>query len=146
MAFTNPVINDFVQYFQRDFPYGYNNGDLSTVQNNDIQNAINDASGFINPALFAGQAPYNVGFLNLTAHFLVMSLRASSQGIAGQFSWLNNSKGVGGVSEGIAIPQQILDNPMFSALCKTNYGLKFVFLILPNLVGVSFTAYGPTHP
>jgi hypothetical protein len=146
MGFVNPVCQDFVNYFNRDFPYGFDDGDLSKVQNTDIQNAIANAAAFINPDLFAGQAPYNVGFLNLAAHFMVMSLRSSSQGIAGQFSWLNNSKSVGGVSEGISIPQFILDNPMMSALTKTNYGQTFLFLILPNLVGQSFVVAGFTKP
>jgi hypothetical protein len=141
--YVNPTLQEFISYFNRDFPYGQT---PEFVQNQDIQNAINDASVFINPSLFPGQAPYNVGFLNLAAHFLVMSLRASSQGIAGQFSWLNSSKGAGGVSEGISIPQWILDNPMFSVLTKTNYGLKYLFLVLPNLTGQCFTVYGPTHP
>lgn len=146
MAYTNPVTSDFKAYFVRDFPYGGTSGDLSTVQDVDIQNAIADAGAFINQGLFPGQAPYNVGFLNLAAHFMVMSLRASSQGIAGQYNWLQSSKGAGPVSESFSIPQWILDNPMWSTLTKTNYGLKFLFLIMPNLVGVSYTLYGPANP
>jgi len=144
--YINPNLQSFQSYFLRDFPYGYSSGDLSTVQDQDITNAMNDAASFINPAFFPGQVPYNVGFFNLTAHFLVMSLRASSQGIAGQFKWLSSSVGVGSVSEGITIPEQISKNPMFSVLSKTNYGMKFLFLILPYLVAPGYTVCGPTKP
>lgn len=145
MGWTNPTVVDFQTQYFRDFPYGFDNGDLSQVQNQDIQAALQKAAAFINPSLYAGQQPYNVGFLALAAHYLVLSLRASSQGIAGQWPWMVVSKGVGGVSEGIQIPQWVMDNPVWSALSTTNYGMDFLFGVLPNLVGQMFTVFGPAH-
>lgn len=138
-SYINPVVTDFKSYFVRDFPYGITS---SAVMDSDINNAILDTSLFINSGLFSTQASYTNGFLLLTAHFLVMSLRASTQGIAGQYSWLQASKSVGSVSESFSIPQRILDSPEFSMLSKTNYGAKFIFLILPQLSGQVFAVGG----
>lgn len=143
--FTIPTIADFKNMFFRDFPYGGNDVDLSTVQDQDIAQAINDAGINFNEALFSDQSSFNTGYLLLTAHFMVMNLRASSQGISGQYSWLQSSKGVGSVSEAFAIPDRILENPELAMLSKTQYGAKFLFLILPQLTGQIFTVFGRTN-
>lgn len=144
MAFNNPTTDEFKAYFFRDFPYG---SDINTsVTDQDIMNALSDADVNINQGLFMGQAAYTTAFLLLSAHYMVLSLRASSQGIAGQYNFLQGSKGVGSVSESFNIPQRILDNPEFSMLCKTNYGAKYLGFILPLLSGQIFTVCGGTQP
>lgn len=142
--FNDPTIAEFKTYFFRDFPYGTTAED--NVVDQDISNALQDAGFNFNPDFFQSQQNYTLGFLLLTAHFLVTNLRASSQGIAGQYSWLSSSKGVGSVSEGISIPERILANPELAMLSKTNYGAKFLFLILPQLTGQIFSICGGTQP
>lgn len=143
MGYIQPGIADFKSYFFRDFPYGTT---LSTVTDADITNAMQLAAVNFNQGLFADQQTYQVAFLLLSAHFLVMNLRASSQGIAGQYEWLQNSKSAGSVSEGLSIPQRILDNPEFAMLSKTNYGAQFLLMVLPQLTGQMFTVCGRTNP
>jgi len=143
LEYTYPQVSDFQNYFVRDFPYGTNI--TTSVTNTDIQNSLNDATGFINQSLYGSQAEFNTAYLNLAAHFMVMSLRASSQGISGKFDWLNGSKGVGSVSESFQIPPRILANPNFAVLAETNYGLKFLFLSLPAMIGQMYTVHGRTH-
>jgi hypothetical protein len=140
---TTPSATDFKAYFVRDFPFG---STADEVMDADITKAIADAAFLINEALAGSQEEYNTLYLNLTAHFLVMNLRSSSQGISGQYSFLHGSKGVGSVSESISIPQRILDNPEFAMLCKTNYGAKYVMMILPRLAGQMFIVQGTTQP
>jgi hypothetical protein len=77
---------------------------------------------------------------------LVLNIRSSSQGINGQFNFLQQTKSVGAVSEGFAIPQRILDNPYFSMLTKTNYGAEYLQLLLPQLAGQMFVVAGTTLP
>lgn len=139
---TAPTANDFKAYFNRDFPYGTT---LQHVMDADITRALSEAGVKINESLFADQAAYNLGYLLLAAHFLVMNLRAASQGISGQFDWLQGSKSVGSVSESLNIPQRILDNPEFAMLCKTTYGGKYLMFVLPLLAGQIFTVEGGTH-
>lgn len=140
--YDDPDVDDFKAYFVRDFPYG---DDLNYVLDVDINNAILDTKVFFNTDLASDQASYTLYFLLLTAHFLVTNLRNSSQGIAGQYSFLQNSRAVGSVSEGIQIPERIQQNAELMMLTKTNYGAKFLMMVLPQLVGQVFNARGHTH-
>lgn len=141
--YTNPTVADFKAYFTRDFPYGVTD---DTVMDSDIQRAIDETAVFINPELFGTQDSYTIGFLLLSAHNLVTNLRASSQGINGQYSFLQQSRSAGSVSESLAIPQRILDNAEYAMLTKTNYGSKFLFMILPQLSGQVYIVRGRTLP
>lgn len=141
MAFVNPTVADFQNYFTRDFPYGVTD---DTVMDSDIVRALNDASVNFNPCLFGYQNVYTTAYLLLAAHFLVMNLRASSQGISGKYTWLLNSKSAGSVSAGMTIPDRILENPELAMLSQTNYGAQYLFMILPQLAGPFGIAYGRT--
>lgn len=144
MAFQNPSVQDFKDYFFRDFPYG---SDIETsVTDQDIAKAYQQTNVNINEGLFDGQSAYTVGYLLLSAHYLVMDLRASSQGISGQFSWTEQSKSVGNVAQAFAIPQRILDNALWSLYTQTTYGAQYLQLILPSLSGQVFISYGSTRP
>jgi hypothetical protein len=143
VAYTIPTVSDFKNYFVRDFPYGT---EQVSVMDSDISRAIVDAGINFNEALWSTQATYNVGFLLLTAHYLVLNLRASAQGIQGQYEWLLSSKGVGSVSVGISIPDRILNNPTFSMLTKTTYGAQYLEYVMPQLVGNMYAVCGRTSP
>lgn len=140
MAFTNPSVADFQAYFFRDFPYGTDPN--VAVLDVDITKAFTMTNINVNQCLFADQGSYNIGYFLLSAHYLVMNLRASTQGINGQFAFLEQSKSVGSVSTSFAIPQRVLDNPDWSVLMKTNYGAQFLQIILPALAGQIYTVAG----
>ena len=143
MAYNNPSIADFKVYFARDFPYG---SDITTsVLDADLTKAMDAAYAEINPALFLSQTKYTIGFLLLCAHNLVMDLRSSSQGLSGQYAWIQNSKSVGSVSEGLTIPDRILANPEMAMLTKTNYGARYLYSILPLLAGNMASVCGRTQ-
>ncbi len=143
-AYINPSIADFQTYFVRDFPFGT---DIETqILDADVAKAFTLTNVNINPGLFANQASYTVGYQLMSAHYLVLNLRASSQGINGQFNFLQAGKGVGAVNESFSIPQRILDNPYWSMLTKTNYGAQFLQLVLPQLTGQVLIAHGSTRP
>jgi hypothetical protein len=144
MAWVKPSIDDFKTYFYRDFPYGT---DLNTsVLDQDITKAFVLVDLNLPNQFWATQGAYDVAYNSLAAHYLTLNLRASSQGINGQFNWLEQSKGVGAVNSAFAIPQRILDNPLFAILTKTNYGLAYLQMLLPYLAGASFIAPGSTRP
>lgn len=144
MGFVNPSVADFKSFFVRDFPYGTDPN--TSILDEDIAKAYQFTNVNFNPALFGDQGSYNIGYLLLSAHYLVMNIRASSQGINGQFNFLQNSKAVGSVSEGFAIPQRVLDNPDWAVLMKTNYGAQFLQLVLPQLAGQMYVVAGRTLP
>jgi len=140
--YLDPTIDQFKQYFNRDFPYS--NADLTTVQDADINKALAQQQNTINSCLFANQNIYTQGALLLAAHYLVLNLRASSQGIAGKWDWQTVSKGAAAITSSFAVPPRILENPEFSILCSTTYGTQFLFLILPVLTGQMFSVAGGT--
>lgn len=137
------TVAGFKTYFFRDFPYG---NTTMTVMDVDIRNALIQATCFLNKSLFCSTGTYNLNILLLAAHFLVMSLRASAQGISGTFAWMTTSKSVGSVSESYQIPDRIMENPEFAMLTKTTYGAQFLFNILPELTGQIFVVAGRTLP
>lgn len=144
MAYINPSVADFKAYFYRDFPYGTDPN--TSVLDQDITSSFLSTNFNINQGLFPDQGSYNLGYLLMSAHFLVMNLRQSSQGINGQFNFLQASKGVGSVNEAFSIPQMILDNPLWSMYTKTNYGAQFMQLVLPELSGQISNVFGTTRP
>lgn len=139
-----PSIEEFKAYWFRDFPYGTD--PATSVTDADIIKAYGQTGVNFNQMLFSDQSTFNIGWFLLSAHYLVMDLRMSSQGIASKFSWGTQSKSVGSVSEAQAIPQRILDNPEFAYLVTTGYGAKFLNLILPQLSGQMFVVAGRTLP
>lgn len=142
--YVTPSVAEFKTYFNRDFPYG---SDIeTTVTDTDIAKAMLMVNIFLNQNLFPNQAFFTQGYLLLAAHFLVMNLRASSQGISGSFTWLATNKAVGNVSEGFQIPDRILANPELAILSQTRYGAEFLFLILPLLTANTFIVLGRTLP
>ncbi len=144
MAYNNPTITDFQNFFVRDFPYGTDV--TTTVTTNDIGSAYSSVNAFsLNQGLYSNQASYTLGYLYMAAHFLVQNLRASSQGINGQFNWLQQSKGAGSVNEAFAIPERVLHSPMWSMFTKTNYGMMFLQLISPRLIGNIISVQGTTR-
>jgi hypothetical protein len=144
VAFENPSVAEFKAYFYRDFPYGE---DMETdIIDADITKAFGQTNFNINEDLFSDQGSYTIGYLLLAAHYLVVDIRMSSQGINGKYSWLEQSKSVGSVSQSFAIPQRILDDPYMAALAQTNYGAKYLQLLLPQLAGQIFAVRGSTRP
>lgn len=144
MAYVNPQVPDFKNQFVRDFPYGT---DIETqVLDVDITSALQATNFNINQCLFADQGTYTYGYLLLAAHYLVVNLRNSSQGINGQFNFLQAGKSVGSVSESFSIPERILANPYWAMLTKTNYGAEYLQLLLPQLTGQMFTSFGQPRP
>lgn len=145
MAFTNPSIAEFKLYFERDFPYSALPAD--GVTDNDIAKAMQVANPNINQCFFADQSIYNVGYLLLTAHNLVLSIQRSGQGLFGTGNaGIEQSKSVGSVSQSFAIPDEYMKNPTFAAFSKTAYGAEYFNLIYPHLVGSMSFAWGRTLP
>lgn len=144
MAYDNPSVADFQAFFSRDFPYGVDPD--TSVLDGDISKAFLFVNVNMNSALFADQGSYTIGYLLLSAHYLVTNLRASSQGMNGQYNFLQQSKSVASVSEAFGIPERVMANPDWAMLCKTNYGAQFLQLIIPQMAGQIYNAYGSTRP
>lgn len=141
--FYNPTIQEFKDYFFRDFPFGTDPAEK--VVDQDIAKAFGQTNMFINQRLFDDNPDYKIGYNLLAAHFLVIDFQMSSQGLGSAFSWIESSKSVGSVSQSFAIPQSIQDDPQYAMLTRTGYGAKYLSLVLPKLVGNVFAVKGKTH-
>lgn len=143
--YTNPQYSDFVAYFPTDFPYGSDPN--QSVTQPEVLAAMQRTNNYaLSQRLFSTQEQWNQGYLLLSAHYLVLIIRAAGQGLSGKASWIQSSKAVGQVSESFSIPQRILDTPEFAMFTNTNYGMQFLEYMIPRLKGSVGIAYGTTLP
>lgn len=142
MTLTNPSIAQFQDYFDRDFPFGTDID--NSVRDKDILKGFQECNNQIKVSVFGAQASYTVAYMNFSAHFMCENILNSSQGLNGQYRWLNQSVSVGGVSESVGIPPYILANPTFAGWSKTTYGSKYLRMVWPLLIGPMGSAHAMT--
>ena len=110
----------------------YDDSVLNYCTDEDIQEAIQEASINFNKNLFADCTKAKTAFGLLVAHFLTVdfnnALGLNNVGIT-------TSKSVGSVSEGYTIPAWLNNNEALSTFATTGYGIKYASLIRPLLVG-----------
>lgn len=109
-------------------------GDIyNYITDDDIQKAmtqaINNGNEFFGETL---EEKVNI-YLHLVAFYLVMDLKNAQIGINGGVAGAVTSTHVGDVSESYAIPQWMLNDPMYSMFAQNAYGLKYLSLIAPYL-------------
>ena len=150
----------FKAMFFRDFTYG---DGPTTVMDRDIQNALNAASSLFNPALFdtspVGVLPSQtseslIAYLNCAAHFMVTALQAvggfsakagaGSPGINSQGEGVIGNKSGGGLSVGYSWPSMVTDSPILFQFTKTAYGMAYLQMLTPKLVGNVGAVIGET--
>lgn len=153
MSYPSPTVDDFKDNFLRDFPFAVAVGgkegdptDLKRVLDRDIIKALLLAGANINVGLFESKEIFQQAFMFLAAHHLVTNIRASSQGLNGSFNWLTTSKNAGDVGESFEVPDRIKNSPYFSAITKTYYGMQYLMIVWPRLIGNVGTVAGATHP
>lgn len=116
------------------------------VQDSDIERAFAEAQVNFNQALFSTDAEIQLAYLYLTAHYLVVDLKNANAGLSSSGNFPVASRSVGSVSESYNIPKTYQDNPIFSYLSQTGYGLKYLSLLLPKLIGNVGAVCGATKP
>lgn len=116
------------------------------VLDDDIDKAFSEAKMLLNQGLFGSDEDIRIGYLYLTAAYLVNDLRASMSGIMSSGYFPVSSRSVGNVSESYDIPDAWRDNPSYSFLSQSAYGQKYLSLVLPNLVGNVGAVLGRTLP
>ena len=148
---TYPItVSEFKEWFYRDFPYSSDesgeSGELDGVTDQDILKAFAEASMNFNPSLFPTIQDQKLGFLYLAAHYLVIDIQNSSQGLNGRYEGIMSNKSVGSVSVGYTIPDWVMGSPIYSLLSQSKYGMKYLSLIIPQLIGNIGVVKGATHP
>lgn len=117
------------------------------IQDVDITNAFAEAMIAFNQALVCGpDSTVKLVFLYLAAHYLVNDIRAAQRGISGIGAFTVTSRSAGNISESYGIPEAYLENPVLAFYTQSTYGLKYLSLILPQLVGNIGAVAGGTLP
>lgn len=118
------------------------------ILSEDVENSIRQAAAII-PDKETLQMPmetYRLALYYLSAHFLVDNIRTSNAGLASQINTVVTGKSVGSVSQQFGIPNQLLQDVMFAQFFTSQYGLKYVSLLMPYLRGQVCTIAGATTP
>ena len=108
------------------------------VQDGDIDKAFIEGKLSFNESLVYSEGDCSIikhVFYYLTAHYLVMDLRTAQAGISSTGEHLISSKSAGNVSVNYVIPDAYINNPMLNFYTKTSYGLKYLNIIHPAMVG-----------
>lgn len=116
------------------------------VSPTDISNAFVEAQAVFNQALYSTDPIITLAYLYLTAHYLAYDLRAAAAGIMAGASFPVQSKGAGSVNEAYAIPEAYTESPILAQYTSTAYGMKYLSMTLPSLVGNVMSVYGGTNP
>ena len=151
MDLTTITITQFKSFFPRDFPYApVQVANTSTVNpldyvlDSDITKAFSEAQSIFNQGLLLDNNSITIAYLYLSAHFLSLDLRQAQEGINGVGSNIVSSRSVGNVSESYSIPERYL-KPTLIGYTKTTYGLRFLDMVAPKLIGNVVAVFGDTN-
>ena len=147
MAWTQPTVAEFKTYFARDFNFAPvndpDNIDLYIVDA-DVTKAINEALINFNTELYGTDDQITSAFMYLAAFHMVVNLQNSSKGIASQSKFPISSNSVGGVSVNYLIPERYSRDPYLSQFVQNGYGMKYLAITIPFLVGAMEFLEGTT--
>jgi hypothetical protein len=147
MTYIIPVVADFKDQFDRDFPFcTLDQTDTSRIRDKDITKALVQAGINFSQANWSSQANFTYAYCLLAAHYLCENIAASSQGINGQGEWLINAKSVDTISANFSIPERIMKSIILAPISKTTYGCAYLELLAPQLVGNVFPVCGFSKP
>jgi hypothetical protein len=146
VAFTLPDFTAFKARFDRDFRYSADASDQEGVRDTDVTRAFTSAKTVFNAGLWPDQETCSEAFLLCSAHFLCTNLNAGGQGLRGQGWWLLGSKGMDGMSQSQIVPERVQRSPLLASLSKTPYGLQYVTIMIPFMVGNVVCVQGDTTP
>lgn len=116
------------------------------IKESDVNRAFVEAKIVFNQALFGTEAQIKVGYLYVTAHFLVIDMQNAIEGITSKGSQIVNSRSVGSVSESYTIPERFIKDINLNPYTRTGYGLKYLSLVVSKLVGNVKAIKGATLP
>lgn len=136
-------IDDFKQFFAKDFDFGTEPDQVSDA---DIARAMVEAGMNFNEGLFDCGDQKRTIFLYLVAYYLTVDINnANTQGASNNGGLLTYRQ-VRNVAESFKVPKWIEENPMFSMFAQNGYGLKYLTMMYPYLIGRVGIVGGATLP
>ena len=105
------------------------------VLDSDITRAFKEAKVSFNEALFDECCFAQTAFLYLAAFYLAYDLSLAQTGAYGAIGFPATEVRVGSVSEGYYIPKVYLENPVLGFYARNGFGLKYLNMVYPKLIG-----------
>ena len=105
------------------------------IQDADITNAFAEAQTSFNQSLYGSDAIITLAYLYLSAHFLCHDMKAALGGLTAAGAMPVSSRSVGSVSESYDIPAAYKENALLAQYTSSAYGVKYLAMTLPALVG-----------
>lgn len=137
------TIEEFKTFFSKDFDYGTEDGQVSDA---DIARAMTEANMNFNAGLFENDEEKKLIFSYLTAYYLVVDINnANTQGASNNGGLLTYRQ-VRNVAESFKVPKWVEENPLFSQFAQNGYGLKYITMMYPYLIGRVGIVGGATLP
>lgn len=116
------------------------------VSDSDIKRAWGEALASFNLALGGDDNTTKLIFLYLVAFYLSYDLQLAAGGAYGQIIFPATSVTVGSVSESYYVPKVFLEDPVLAFYARNGFGLKYLNLIYPKLIGNAGVAFGWSLP
>ncbi len=120
--------SDFKEFFIDDFDY-------LLVSDCHIKRAFMESKMQFNPSLFEWPEEIRVAFFYLSAHNLVLSLRNSDTGVRSTSQLPVTRRTVGSINEEYSVPTYLLNNPILNGYQRTEYGMQYLAIIAPRIIG-----------
>ena len=121
----------------------YNDSVFNYITDDQISEAFIEAQVNFNEELFNCKNVNQI-FYYAAGHYLVIDLNIMQAPFATGFMGLLQSKSVGSVSASFGVPQWVLNDPNLGLFAQTQFGLKYLSLLLPYLTGQIMIVQGKT--
>lgn len=140
------TVQEFKTYFDRAFNYApiEDPDNKEYIRDKDIENAFAQANLNFNESLWDNDDNKKLAYMFLTAHYLCMDMQMSEAGINSQGQFQMNSKSVGNVSASYTIPEMYQNDPILNYFSQTQFGCKYLSMLIPRAVGRIAVVRGTT--
>jgi hypothetical protein len=147
MGVSSITIADFKAFFIRDFVYYSAPGcPKEAVTDTDLTRCFLEASINFNESLFPNQDQLKVAYLYLAAHYLCVDTQVAAQGVNSVGYAPVSARTVGQITESYHNPDWLMRDPVLSMYVTTRYGLEYLSIIRPLLIGNAVVYQGATTP
>ena len=139
-------VTDFKTYFDRAFDYAPTTdpNNKAFIRDKDIEDAFAQADLNFNESLWDDEDDKKLAFLFLTAHYLCMDMQMSVKGVNSDSQFPMTSKNVEGVSASYSIPDLYQNDPILNYFSQTQFGCKYLSMLVPRAVGRIAVVRGTT--
>ena len=135
--FYSSVVDDnYSDDFDDEYYWVKTDGDKADyVCDCDIERAFKEANTTFNDGLCGTDESAQLMFLYLAAFYLAYDLSVASGGAYGSVNFPATAVKVGSVSEQYYVPKAYLEDPILGFYARNGFGLKYLNMLYPRLVG-----------